>query len=421
MRSALILLVLAATAVAGELLVVAPRRFHADLAPFIAHKKADKKIETRLVALEEALKTNGVDDPERLKRFLFRRWKKGTRYVLLVGDGDTLPVRYMVLDREQKPAFDYAFYPSDLYYADVAKQDGSFESWNARKEGFHARYFGEVRGEKNKKDPINYDQVDYLPELAVGRWPISNQAELKVIIKVNLAFARSKPTGRAALIDIPGWVDARAFHARMKKTLGPQATYARAADEKRILELFGQDLDLLLHSGHGETGRWHGCLSITSLKKLPHGKRTPVVFSVGCSTAAFAPLPPYDAYVDENGKSHKGTDHGEVFPLPPPPPHPLQVKFDRTGLGEKFLLYGAVAYIGCNTGSQPCALTLMDGFVRAYPKTDRLGDCWVAALRHYHKKERLDELEPTKSWYPPSIFFQGMKFMLFGDPSLRVR
>jgi hypothetical protein len=21
-------------------------------------------------------------------------------------------------------------------------------------------------------------------------------------------------------------------------------------------------------------------------------------------------------------------------------------------------------------------------------------------------------------WYPPSIFFQGMKFMLFGDPTL---
>lgn len=25
---------------------------------------------------------------------------------------------------------------------------------------------------------------------------------------------------------------------------------------------------------------------------------------------------------------------------------------------------------------------------------------------------------PTAGWYPPSIFFQGMKFMLFGDPSL---
>ena len=51
-------------------------------------------------------------------------------------------------------AFDYAFYPSDLYYADVAKADGSFDDWNARKDGFHAHYFGEVRGEKNKAKSI---------------------------------------------------------------------------------------------------------------------------------------------------------------------------------------------------------------------------------------------------------------------------
>ena len=75
--------------------------------------------------------------------------------MLLVGDVDVLPVRFMVLDRVTPAAFDYAFYPSDLYYGDLAKPDGSFEDWNARKEGFHAGYFGEVRGEKNKEDPIN--------------------------------------------------------------------------------------------------------------------------------------------------------------------------------------------------------------------------------------------------------------------------
>jgi hypothetical protein len=63
----------------------------------------------------------------------------------------------MVLDRVTPAAYDYAFYPSDLYYADVAKQDGHFDDWNARHEGFHAVYYGEVRGEKNKEDPINFD------------------------------------------------------------------------------------------------------------------------------------------------------------------------------------------------------------------------------------------------------------------------
>lgn len=36
------------------------------------------------------------------------------------------------------------------------------------------------------------------------------------------------------------------------------------------------------------------------------------------------------------------------------------------------------------------------------------------------QKENLATIVPTESWYPASIFFQGMKFMLFGDPSLRM-
>src|SRR6185436_10020494 len=119
-----------------------------------------------------------IDDAERLKRFLFVEWReRRAHYVLLAGDADVMPVRYMVLDRVTPAAFDYAFYPCDLYYADVAKADGSFDDWNARQDSFHAGYFGEVRGEKNKHDPINFDQVHYVPELAVGRWPVSTADE----------------------------------------------------------------------------------------------------------------------------------------------------------------------------------------------------------------------------------------------------
>jgi hypothetical protein len=132
------------------LVVVAPDALRDAVAEFVKFKS--EQLPTELVSLQEVLKSSGgVDDPERLKRFLFSRWKeKQIGYVLLVGDADVMPVRYMVLDRVTKEAFDYSFYASDLYYADLAKADGSFEDWNAQKEGFHARYFGEVRGEKNK-------------------------------------------------------------------------------------------------------------------------------------------------------------------------------------------------------------------------------------------------------------------------------
>jgi hypothetical protein len=81
---------------------------------------------------------------------------------------------------------------------------------------------------------------------------------------------------------------------------------------------------------------------------------------------------------------------------------------------------GAVVYIGCNTGAQPCAITMLEGFLAAMRRQDPplVGDCWVSAIRYYYDKEKLAKLVPNNDWYPPSIFFQGMKFMFFGDPTV---
>src|SRR5688572_448691 len=129
-----------AVAAAGErerLVVVAPRGMAGALEGYVQAR--GREFEVELWVLEEVLAAReGADDPERLKRALYEAWKeRRARYVLLVGDADVMPVRYMVLDRVTAPAFDYAFYPSDLYYADVAERDGTFEDWNRAKDGFH--------------------------------------------------------------------------------------------------------------------------------------------------------------------------------------------------------------------------------------------------------------------------------------------
>ena len=125
-----------------------------------------------------------------------------------------MPVRYMVLDRVTPAAFDYSFYPCDLYYADVAKDDGSFDDWNAQKDGFHAQYFGEVRGEKNKNDPINYDQIHYRPELALGRWPVNTPEEVRTVVAKTIGFenriAAQPPSERACGLDLQQRLDRRA-------------------------------------------------------------------------------------------------------------------------------------------------------------------------------------------------------------------
>lgn len=40
------------------------------------------------------------------------------------------------------------------------------------------------------------------------------------------------------------------------------------------------------------------------------------------------------------------------------------------------------------------------------------------AINYYYEAEHLDTIVPNQDWYPPSIFFQGMKYMVFGDPAL---
>ncbi len=427
------------------LVVVAPESLREAVGEFVRFKSGE--LPTELVSLQEVLKsTGGVDDPEKLKRFLHLRWKeKGIGYVLLVGDADVMPVRYMVLDRITKEAFDYSFYASDLYYADLAKADGSFEDWNARKEGFHGRYFGEVRGEKNKGDPINYDEVDYLPEIAVGRWPVSTAEQARLVGEKSMRYERGVLSGekpgmrRAGMFAIGGWVDARGVMDELAARLGGKFEVGKwyyadkgrndrteAPTEKAVVGLLNSGAGLVMHTGHGTGSEWEQCFSIKSLSQVRNEDRLPVMISAGCSTAVLANEPPYTPYMDEDGKEHEGTRKKEVFEGPPPPPAAYQTgRFNETGLGEALVrggVNGAAAYIGCNTGSQPCGLTLLVGFAGALEKEKepRLGDCWSGAVRHYYERERLAKLSPDAGWYPPSVFFQAMKFVVFGDPSMRL-
>jgi hypothetical protein len=424
---------------AREMVIIAPEQFHASLAKFVAYRSLQRP--TTLAALESILQTTeGTDDPERLKHWLYGRWKEHRlRFVLLVGDADIMPVRYMVLDRVTPAAYDCAFYPSDLYYADVARSNGSFDDWNARKDGFHASYFGEVRGEKNKDDGINFDQIDYRAELAVGRWPVDSVAEVQFLAEKTIAqdranfAAKGKAVRNAAFVYVPGWVDARGQMDRWSQELpkgwaslklygGEQKS--KTPDERHVTGVLNDGACVVFHVGHGEDNGWVNSINVGTLRRLRNADRLPVVLSAGCSTARFATLPPYEAYEDVHGAKHSGTNAGETFSSPPPPPSPYaRGPYNLTGLGELMVrrgMNGAVAYIGCNTGGQPCGLTLLEGFAQALHKRHEptLGDCWADAINYYYEAEHLGTIVPNADWYPASIFFQGMKYMLYGDPAL---
>ncbi|MCI0629659.1 MAG: C25 family cysteine peptidase [Phycisphaerales bacterium] len=428
---------------ADALLVIAPEAFRNELADFVQFKQS--RLRTRLVMLEDVVKAAaGADDAERLKRFIYDQWQENrSLYVLLVGDVDVLPMRYMVLDRCTTAAFDYAFYASDLYYADVARADGTFDDWNAQKDGFHGGYIGEVRGEKNKTDPINFDQVSYDPELAVGRWPVSTAAEVSIVAAKSMAYetgveTQNKPGLKtAALLCCGGWVDARdaldESAARLPEGWESEKRYyADAArddrtglpDAAQAVELLNSGVGVMAHIGHGFNDGWAGSLTLNDLPNVENADRLPVMISAGCGTGVCTAQAPYEGYIDIGGREHVGTNNGQVFAEPPPAPACYQrAAHNPSSMGEQMVrqkLDGAVAYIGCNTGGQPCAITLVRGFLNAIAqiKRPRLGDCWNAAVRYYIEHEHLATIEPDEGWYPPSVFYQPMKYMVYGDPSL---
>ena len=79
--------------------------------------------------------------------------------------------------------------------------------------------------------------------------------------------------------------------------------------------------------------------------------------------------------------------------------------------------------LGCATGSQPCAHTLLDGFaafIAEHPDA-AVGAAWSHAVARYVEAEHLRELKPTADWYLASIYFQPMKFVLLGDPTVRMK
>lgn len=458
-----------------RLLVVAPESFREVLAEFRRERERQLGAPVEFLALEAVApegvapedvapeevaredSTGGGDAPERLKHELFRRWKDGRMTaVLLVGDADIMPVRFMKLDRVTEPAFDTAFYPSDLYYADLAREDGTFDDWNAAKEGVHARYFGEVHGERNKAGPINFDRVSYTPEIAVGRWPVSTPDEARAVARKTIrhqdalrAAVRAPAEGAAQTAETNetaadlrfffsgGWIDNRERATSLVSRVGARGSWTtdmhafftpgREPTIAAVAAALSEKPAAIFHTGHGQPWGWEGCFDRATMLGAPACDLPPFFFSIGCSTAVVCTQPPYDGYVDVDGRAHKGTNAGEVFTELPPPPAPLQPgACNASSTSEEAVRRadgGAIAVIGCVTGSQPCAHTLLDGFVDAMARDPEAsaGRWWMDAMTRYVRDERLMELEPTESWYPPSIFFQGMKFIYLGDPTVRLR
>ncbi|KAA0001431.1 MAG: hypothetical protein FE048_05425 [Thermoplasmata archaeon] len=157
---------------AYDLIIISPSIFANALRPLVKHKEA-YGIKTKLVTLNDIYNSiyftsKGRDVAEKIKYFIkdaIEQW--GIKYVLLAGDADALPVRYVSHDA-------VGIFPSDMYYADIFSSNGSFCSWDMDRDGI----FGE------RKE----DKIDGYPDVAIGRLPASTNGEMQILVQKILGY-----------------------------------------------------------------------------------------------------------------------------------------------------------------------------------------------------------------------------------------
>ena len=420
-----------------ELLIVAPYAF-LDPMRKVADWKTSTGMPTGILVLEEAEKAcEGRDSPERIKRCLaLYREKSGIRYAMLVGDGDQFPIRWTMADIVGPTVGNAAFYPADLYYADLYKADGSFDDWDANGNG----YFGEIGGEI-RPGLLNIDQVDLNPDIAVGRAPVSTLEEAKTYARKILGYeslAGPSWTNTVLAISSGGYqADDCREQEKMLEVLPADWEITRMYSDGNpcrdtgpltadaIVDTLNRGVGLVSFLGHGNMDLWADAVSIKDFLRVENFEMLPVIFSGGCGTAAFTAYPPGGPYTDVDGVHHDGGEFGEAFAGTPPPPAPLQAADNPDGIMEYLLTQtdnGAVVYVGAVTGAQFPAMFdvnrfFFEGVVRAGP---RVGDAWNYAVRQYYAAHVFNREYDRADWYILADFHQMWKFMLFGDPSLRI-
>jgi hypothetical protein len=420
------------------LLIISPVDFVPALEPLRAHK-ASTGIPTKIVTLESIYASRRLgDQAEKVKRCIAEYHALSQcRFVLLVGDSDRCPVRFTKTDRAGADAFNTAFYPTDLYYACLFRPDGSFDTWDSNGNG----YFGELCGETGT-GPINVDGVSLVPSVAVGRVPASTTDEVtryvsKCITYETSAFQQSWPW-HALLVSTHDWQkDASKTHEKLAETcLGLYSTTivttrgrghgADSIASSAIATAINNGVGLIGYMGHGATdalaiptGYW----ATWDVVNLTNSAAFPIMLADACSTAEFATLPPYEAYVDINGIAHDGTSHGEHFSTYPPQPAPLQAGHDpdadlatRVTVGTAA---GCAAYFGGNTGmQQPEPVTYL---IEALATATTLGEAWQRMIVRYYATFNPGVVLTRPDWSAVAQVHQPWKYMLFGDPSLRIR
>jgi hypothetical protein len=160
-----------------DMLIIAPQLFSQSLQPLINHKNT-VGIQTMLLTTEDIYKnTDGRDDAEQIKHAIKdAKEMYNITYVLLVGGlkpfgfGWYVPVRYSLLD----DGSGNSMFLTDLYYADLYKENGEFDDWDSNGNDVFAEW--------------GADSLDLTPDVAIGRLACRTTRDVDIIVEKIITY-----------------------------------------------------------------------------------------------------------------------------------------------------------------------------------------------------------------------------------------
>ncbi len=433
----------------SSLLIITPSEFRPIMVPLAAHKSSSG-MPANIITIEaismDPRFSNSRDLPEKIKKAIaYANQHYDTAYVMLVGDSDKFPVRYCRhLPSEQHFGFGEFYFPADLYYADLYRvQNGTqvFDDWDENGNG----YIGEMSNDGATCDEFLIDQVDSLPDVAVGRVPVSNSEELQNYVEKVIRYENDYHPSwffKTLLLtgDYPGdentndWIADNTLSGFTKTKYYFSQHHDDPGYIQQITNLWNSGFGFVSYLGHGGRCQLDSYYVCRYVLDLTNREQLPVVFAAACYTAQFHTLE--GKYLSKDGR--EPPENG--WPSPAPEPAALQPEnYDVNSCAEHLTVrrpVGAIAYIGSYTGSQGWGLDLAKNFFESYDNLASssepviLGDMWNQALINYYYENVLDiatgecltsgHYSDDGYWIPQTIYHHMRKFMLFGDPSLRL-
>jgi len=164
-----------------DMLIITDEKFVSHLQPLVDHKNGIG-IKTIIKTTQEIYPTyNGRDDPEDIKLCIkdaIEQW--GITYVLLAGGRKGQTLEWYVPERRSNNAdpsgrdVGEGGYSCDLYYADIYDKNGEFDNWDSNGNG--------IIGEFDEDMPENRDNIDFYPDVYLGRLPLRYTWEADVVV-----------------------------------------------------------------------------------------------------------------------------------------------------------------------------------------------------------------------------------------------